>query len=120
MGYIPFQVASLGSPEQNPVKRKPLNMRLNKGITTIALLLSGLAFSTQSTAEELLSAEVKDAGHFAIDADSRQDPEGGTISLGDDEWTISRVSVHGLIGASGEPDTQSNSLEHVVFSSSFP
>lgn len=94
-------------------------MRTFTTSATASLLFGALTLSTPGLAEELLTGEVKDAGRFTIDAESRQKPEGGTISLGDHSWVISRVSVHGLIGASGEADKASNTLEHVVFSSSF-
>lgn len=94
-------------------------MRTLKTKATVSLLLGALTLSPSGFAEELLTGEIKDAGRFAIDAESRQKPEGGTISLGDHSWVISRVSVHGLIGASGATDKASNTLEHVVFSSSF-
>ena len=78
-----------------------------------------------SPAAELLNARVAgengDTISFRLTAENRDDVVGGTIELGSRSFTIARVSLSGLIGASrlGASDASTRVAEFAVFSSSF-
>ena len=74
-----------------------------------AALTLALTFSLPASAGTLLSATVDDrdgqAREFSISGESRRDVVGGEIVFGDERYTISKVSAHGMIGASRDGQT---------------
>ena len=87
-----------------------------------SLLLAGDAIS-----KELLAGTAMDGDggtlEFRLDGESREEAVGGRILFGDSEYTISRMSRLGLIGAhrfgGGEDAGGERFGEFLVFSSSF-
>ncbi len=85
------------------------------------LVFFGLIIPLLSWADNLLTAKIDTVGKFELAAPSRTHPIGGTIRLGERNWTIRKVSVHHLIGASAtaSPQQRQGGFNHAVFSSSF-
>ena len=87
--------------------------------------LMAVATVVASPAAELLRAPVTgdqgDAMSFRLTGENRDDVVGGSIVLDARTFTIDRVSVTGLIGASreGSGDDNTRFAEFAVFSSSF-
>ena len=87
-----------------------------------SILLAG-----EVASKELLAGTAPDGAGgtlaFRLDAESRQDVVGGRILLGGSEYTISRVSRLGLIGAhrleGGGDEEGDRYADYLVFSSSF-
>ncbi len=85
----------------------------------VGSLCISLCNSVNSFAEELLLADVKEAGRFILVASSQANILGGHIILGDRDWEIKKQSAHGLIGAKSLGKTEAGTYEYTIFSSSF-
>lgn len=115
---FPFVLRGLGRRSGHP----PARQLAERVFLLFALLLAGDAAS-----KELLAGTTPDGGGgtlaFRLDGESRHDVVGGRILLGEAEYTISRVSRLGLIGAhrigGGESEGGERYGEFLVFSSSF-
>ncbi len=94
--------------------------------TRAAILVLGVlaGITGNAFAEELVAASVRESDgtelEFRMTGNSREDPIGGEISLGDAVYRISRISRHGLVGAwRYERGSDGRIGEFVVFSSSY-
>lgn len=97
-------------------------MRSNLARESAALLV---VVATTVSAAELLNARIStedgEPVAFRLAGESREEVIGGTIELGSRSFTITDVSMRGLIGASraGRGDDGATFAEYAVFSSSF-
>lgn len=98
-------------------KGVPLKSVLLKGVLLIASLAMGAA---QVYADVLLTGTVqnekKETVQFTLNGENRDDVIGGSLQLGDLQFTITNVSVHRLVGGTS---TESGSVRYAVFSSSY-
>ena len=99
--------------------------RVHRGIG-FAVASAALVLAEATTAAELLVgiAPVADDATivFRLEAENRQDLEGGRIFLGESEYEISKVSRLGLIGARrfvADDDGRGRYAEFLVFASSY-